>query len=137
MNVRLVLMLALAFVSGCSMFASEEDRAISKLTLNKLKSITPDTVTKNGAPQGFRGIVVNESRRRSYNVSIVGPEERSYFMFPGQRVEDWLIAGRYSCSIVEVANPRNNSSHVFHSRLQKSFYGDAQYHWWVTMGSGF
>ncbi len=101
-----------------------------KMALAKLRTITPDVKSVNGVSHGFRGVIVNFSRKR-LNVKVRGPEKKSYFMGPGERVVDYLVPGSYKRTLFERGKEIATQNFVV-SNQQHSFQG-ALYHWYIYL----
>lgn len=100
-----------------------------RLAFEKLKTAPAQTEVKDGAVQGFKGLVANLSSYNRYNFTLTGPETKSYLLGPGERANDYLIPGTYVCIITQ-GNYRVGSW-AFSVGSQQSVFMNEKYHWYV------
>lgn len=73
------------------------------------------------APAGYEVIVANMSSYQRYNFIIRGPETKSYYLGPGERVTDYLLPGRYVVAIMYGTSQIGQSS-VMHIGVQTMLF---------------
>ncbi len=103
-----------------------------KLALKKLENSDVQSGYKNGAAQGYKGVVVNFDKYDRYNFIITGPERKSYMLGPGETETDYLIPGTYSCSVYEDGD-KQGDPWIFHVTAQQHSFKGKKYHWYVYM----
>ena len=120
------------------LFASSREVARikqDKLALKKLisENQAENTVVlgdDNNKILGFPGAIFNLS---SQNVlfSVSGPETKSWFLKPGETINDNLISGLYMYKIENKYGPVRTTSNTFRVCLQKNNFRGELYYWYI------
>lgn len=124
--------------------ALEIRRTRDKMALEKLQAqpvqtgtMTAGGVVANGtvaggatAPAGYKGIVANLSSYRRYNFVIRGPEDKSFYLGPGERTTDYLLPGRYTATFY-YGGEKAGQPHVFEVGAQERVFQGEKCHWYV------
>jgi hypothetical protein len=100
-----------------------------KLAFDKLKVAPVKTEVKDGATQGYEGLVANLSSYNRYNFKITGPETKSFMLGPGERAKDYLVPGDYLCIFYQGSAIVGHWA--FKVSSQQSTFMNEQYHWYV------
>ena len=101
----------------------------NRLAFKKLEAAPVQTEVKDGVTQGYKGLIVNLSSNNRYNFTLTGPETKSYLLGPGERANDYLIPGNYTC-VVSQGNYKIGSW-LFIVGPQQSTFMNEKYHWYV------
>lgn len=107
-------------------YASADDVSKIKsdqLAFRKLEESPVDV----DAVSGYKGIVANLTRHDNINFVIIGPEKKSYFLAPGERVEDYLVPGEYT--YYWYIDGKLAGTWKCHVTSQKHFFLGGYYHW--------
>lgn len=123
-------------------FALERD----KMALQKLQAqpVMTGTMTSTGvvansnavasapgtAPAGYEGIVANMSSYNRYTFRIRGPESRSFYLGPGERVTDHLLPGTYMGTVYQ-GGSQIGQPHVFTVGVQDKVFQNQKCHWFL------
>lgn len=100
-----------------------------RLAFEKLKAAPVQTEVKDGASQGYEGLVANLSGYNRYNFILTGPETKSYLLGPGERAIDHLIPGNYTAIVYQ--GSYRVGSWTFKVGVQQSTFMNEKYHWYV------
>ena len=109
------------------------DKEVGAMSIAKLKSQPVNVETKDGVPQGYRGIVQNLSNYKNVQISIrhqKGYEVKSYVLAPGGFAEDYLLPGDY-CVVTFVSGRQENGVKKFTSGPRLFDYFGKKYHWYA------
>ncbi|MDO8668006.1 MAG: hypothetical protein Q7K35_02805 [bacterium] len=128
---------------------SASQAEVNRLAIEKLKAqpVMTGTMTATGvvanatpasaigktAPAGYKGIVVNMSSYRRYTFLIQGPENKSFYLGPGERAPDsasYLLPGRYIASIYYGGSLVGRPDAFTVGVQEKFFQGPC--HWYVV-----
>jgi len=100
-----------------------------KLAFEKLKAAPVQTEVKDSVIQGYKGLIANLSSNNRYNFTLTGPETKSYLLGPGERANDYLVPGNYTC-VVSQGNYKIGSW-LFIVGPQQSTFMNEKHHWYV------
>lgn len=116
-----------------------------KLALEKVQALPAYTASASGlytvsvareidltpATAGFKGYIKNDSRNRTYNIKVWGPENKSWYVPPGAIVEDYLIPGNYLAKFYYGSYKESVWSFKVDAQL-KYFEGRRDAHWYLV-----
>lgn len=100
-----------------------------KLAFKKLEATPVKTSVKDGAQQGYEGLIANLSNYNRYNFTLMGPENKSYLLGPGERAIDYLVPGNYVCIVYQGSSVIG--SWAFRVSAQQSIFMNEKHHWYV------
>ncbi|MCL5004648.1 MAG: hypothetical protein M1170_01735 [Patescibacteria group bacterium] len=105
------------------------NKTVSAMAIDKLKSQPIETKIVNGATQGYKGIIHNLSYERA-NIIITGPEKKSYFLGAKEKIEDFLLPGKY-CAETYVGGRKMGKGWIFSVGVPQYNYLGHNVHWYV------
>ncbi len=157
-NIFVVVAVFLLFVSGCAMYGGEEQynkgewhgyagsrevsqiqrdkhalvkrKVVDQMAVDKLMSQPVEVKVVNGIAQGYKGIVQNLSGKK-INLIISGHEIKSYFLRPGEKIEDFLLPGDYH-AVPYSGNKPIDKGWWFTVGLPKYVYNGKNVHWYYA-----
>lgn len=111
--------------------ALRQKKATDQLAIEKLKAQPIDVQrAPDGTPLGYKGIVANVSRKKINTIIYGGPEEKAFFLYPGQEQEAALLPGNYTaCSYIGGEN-KGCSSFIVSSQI--NYFNGRVVHWYTV-----
>jgi len=88
------------------------------------------------APAGYMGFIANNNQYRRYNLILRGPENKSYYLAPAQRITDYLLPGRYIATVDYGGRPIGQP-YVFDVGPSEKNYLGEKCHWYLVAGDGY
>lgn len=98
-----------------------------KLALKKLESLPADA----HPVQGYRGVIKSNAGSDILQVKLEGPENKSFFLNPGDQAIDYLIPGNYKRTLIR--NDKIFASQNFIVGAQKHYFAGGEYHWVIIV----
>lgn len=105
------------------------NKTVSIMAVEKLKAQSVDIKVVSGVSQGYKGFVHNLSYERA-QIIIKGPETKSYFLGAKEKVEDYLLPGKY-CAETYVSGKKIGKGWSFSVGLPQYNYLGHTAHWYV------
>jgi hypothetical protein len=102
---------------------------INALAVEKLKTQPVDVKSNSGAVQGYKGVLHNLYSSGRVNIIVSGPERKSYFLNSGERIEDFLLPGKYCATFF--TNGRKVGEWKFAVGVQQHQYMGQKVHWYL------
>lgn len=107
--------------------------AIDKLKHQPIPTGTSSSTSDDNVSKGYVGVVANLDRYHPVNILVEGPECKSFYLEPGQHIQDRLLPGTYIASAYR--GGMIDGRWIFHSEIQEKYFAGRKVSWYVVYNS--